>query len=77
MIPAWGSEPMEASANSRLSLRTASETSFLSSPAEIRAALVRGIANANELDVAVAFVGEDWWNILGTTSVPVRLVCCH
>lgn len=51
------------------------ETSFLSSPAEIRAALVRAISIANALDVAVAFVGEDWWNILGTTSAPVRLVC--
>lgn len=66
---------MKLSPNYRRSLLPAMETSFLGSPAEIRAALVRAFANANEVDAAVAFVGEDWWNILGTTLAPVRLVC--
>jgi len=66
---------VKLSAKSRLALQPAMETSFLSSPAEIRAALVRTISIAKAIDVAVAFVGEDWWNILGTTSAPVRLVC--
>lgn len=48
---------------------------FLASPAEIRRAIVRGFAAANAVDLAVAFVGEDWWSLLGSLSVPVRVVC--
>src|SRR4051812_32780180 len=48
---------------------------FLASPAEIRRAIVRGFAAAKAVDLAVAFVGEDWWSLLGSLSVPVRMVC--
>lgn len=37
--------------------------------------MVRGLDATESLDAAVAFIGTDWANILGTFSRPVRLVC--
>ena len=48
---------------------------YLSDPASIRQSLVRGLVETNSLDAAVAFIGTDWANILGTFSGPVRVVC--
>ena len=48
---------------------------YLSDPASIRQSLVRGLVEMNSLDAAVAFIGTDWANILGTFSGPVRVVC--
>ena len=48
---------------------------FLSDPESIRKCLVRGLDATASLDAAVAFIGTDWGDILGTYSKPVRLVC--
>ena len=48
---------------------------YLSTPKSIRKCLVRGLDATASLDAAVAFIGTDWANILGTFSGPVRLVC--
>ena len=48
---------------------------FLSSPANIRQCLADALDIAGRLDAAVAFVGRDWADILGTFSSSIRLVC--
>ena len=48
---------------------------YLSNPESIRKCLVRGLDATASLDAAVAFIGTDWADILGTFSKPVRLVC--
>lgn len=48
---------------------------YLSNPESIRKCLVRGLNATASLDAAVAFIGTDWADILGTFSKPVRLVC--
>lgn len=48
---------------------------FLPEPAAIRRALQDAIAKASKLDLAVAFVGRDWQEILGAVDVPIRVVC--
>lgn len=57
------------------SARVVPSTQFLASPAAIRQSIVRSISTATALDLAVAFVGEDWWTILESPRVPIRLVC--
>lgn len=48
---------------------------FLSNPAKIRRHLVNALETSESLDAAVAFVGRDWVDIIGTFSGPVRLIC--
>ena len=48
---------------------------FLPSPRSIRRALRTELAAAAGLDMAVAFVGKDWSDILGDLRGPTRLVC--
>jgi hypothetical protein len=48
---------------------------FLPSPANIRQCLADALDIARRLDAAVAFVGRDWSDIIGTFSSPIRLVC--
>ena len=48
---------------------------FLPNPAEIRKCLVEGLGEAESLDAAVAFVGRDWADLIGTFSGPVRIAC--
>jgi len=48
---------------------------FLPHPSEIRAALQDAIQGATALDMAVAFVGSDWADLLGEFRGPIRLVC--
>ena len=48
---------------------------FLSSPGSIRKCLVNELQDAESLDAAVAFIGRDWADILGTFPGPVRIVC--
>lgn len=50
-------------------------TTFLPCPSAIRAALTGTLGSARRLDAAVAFVGRDWSDILGTFSGRTRLVC--
>jgi PLD-like domain len=51
------------------------EAEFLNSPSSIRVALAAALADASRLDAAVAFVGRDWEDILGSFNGRVRLVC--
>ena len=48
---------------------------FLSNPAKIRKCLVQQLAKAVSLDAAVAFIGSDWADIIGTFSGQIRVVC--
>ncbi len=48
---------------------------FLANPRAIRQALREALAEAGSLDMAVAFVGKDWQDILGGFRGRVRLVC--
>lgn len=51
-----------------------SET-FLPSPPAIRRELVAALASASALDMAVAFVGRDWSDLVGSFRRRRRLVC--
>ena len=48
---------------------------FLSSPESIRKCLVDGLQATKSLDAAVAFIGRDWADFLGTFPGSVRIVC--
>jgi hypothetical protein len=48
---------------------------FLPDPPSIRAALHQLTRESGKLDVAVAFVGSDWWELLSNFSGKVRVVC--
>ena len=48
---------------------------FLRNPAEIRHCLVKGLEDSKSLDAAVAFIGRDWADLIGTFSGQVRVVC--
>ena len=48
---------------------------FLSDPGRIRKSIVQSLEKTESLDVAVAFVGRDWADIIGTFKGPIRLVC--
>ena len=48
---------------------------FLLSPAAIRKRLVEALENTKSLDAAVAFIGRDWADIIGTFSGPIRVIC--
>ncbi len=47
---------------------------FLRNPAEIRKA-VRGLFRCKQLDVAVAFIGADWEEILADFEGELRVIC--
>lgn len=47
---------------------------FLKDPAEIRKA-VRELQGGKRLDLAVAFVGADWWELLGDHRDNLRVIC--
>jgi phospholipase D-like protein len=49
-------------------------TKFLGSPQQIRAA-IKNLLNTQRLDVAVAFVGDDWDEILSGYHGELRLIC--
>lgn len=49
---------------------------FLPDPAEIRRCLVEGFEDSKSLDAAVAFIGIDWADLIGTFSGQVRVVAC-
>jgi HKD family nuclease len=49
--------------------------SFLPNPAAIKRALRGALKDADKLDMAVAFVGRDWSEILGGFKGATRLVC--
>ena len=48
---------------------------FLPNPAKIRKCLVQQLGKSVSLDAAVAFIGRDWADIIGTFSCPIRVVC--
>ena len=48
---------------------------FLPNPAKIRKCLVQQLGKSVSLDAAVAFIGRDWADIIGTFSGPIRVVC--
>jgi len=50
-------------------------TNFLPDPPAIRAALHELSQKSGKLEIAVAFVGSDWWDLLGNFSGRVRAVC--
>ena len=53
----------------------AAPDAFLPAPRSIRRAPRGALASANGLDMAVAFVGKDWSDILGDFKGRTRLVC--
>jgi hypothetical protein len=48
---------------------------FLPDPPAIRATLYELSQKSGRLDIAVAFVGSDWWDLLGNFSGQIRIVC--
>ena len=48
---------------------------FLRDPGAIRRCIVKTLEESNSLDAAVAFVGRDWADIIGTFSGRVRVIC--
>jgi hypothetical protein len=48
---------------------------FLPDPSAIRAALHQLSQQTGNLDIAVAFIGSDWWDLLGNFSGRIRAVC--
>lgn len=48
---------------------------FLPDPGSIRKCIVMALEKSNSLDVAVAFVGRDWADVIGTFSGRVRVIC--
>jgi HKD family nuclease len=53
----------------------ASHTSqFLKNPAEIRAR-VKELQGGRRLDLAVAFIGADWWELLANHTGRLRVIC--
>ena len=48
---------------------------FLSDPTQIRKYLVKALEGSASLDAAVAFIGRDWANIIGTFSGSIRVIC--
>ena len=48
---------------------------FLPNPPSIRAALHGLSQKSGKLDIAVAFVGSDWWDLLSNFSGRIRVVC--
>ena len=48
---------------------------FLPDPGNIRKCIVKSLEKSSSLDAAVAFVGRDWGDIIGTFSGRIRVVC--
>lgn len=48
---------------------------FLQNPAQIRKCLVEGLRESDSLDAAVAFIGSDWADLIGTFSGKIRVIC--
>ena len=48
---------------------------FLPDPPAIRVALHQLTHKSGKLDVAVAFIGADWWDLLGNFSGKTRVIC--
>lgn len=48
---------------------------FLPDPGSIRKCIVRALGKSSSLDVAVAFVGRDWADLIGTFSGRIRVIC--
>ena len=48
---------------------------FLRDPGAIRKCIAKTLEESNSLDAAVAFVGRDWADIIGTFSGRVRVIC--
>ena len=56
-------------------MASSTHETFLPTPRSIRRALRTELMTATALDMAVAFVGKDWSDILGDVKGPTRLVC--
>lgn len=48
---------------------------FLESPAKIRQSFADGLDTSDGLDAAVAFIGKDWADIMGTFRGATRVIC--
>ncbi len=48
---------------------------FLRDPGAIRKSIVEALEHSSSLDAAVAFVGRDWSDIIGTFPGQIRVIC--
>lgn len=60
--------------NAGLRRKQAQSPKFLKNPAEIRA-MVKELQGGTRLDLAVAFAGADWWELLADHRGPLRVIC--
>ena len=65
----------ERDAQKEIELAAMQDTVFLPDPPAIRAALHRLTQKSGKLDIAVAFIGADWWSLLSNFSGKTRVVC--
>src|SRR6266508_5776507 len=49
--------------------------SFLENPSQIRKAICDIASHCEHLNIAVAFIGADWWDCLGNYTKNLRVIC--